>query len=421
MRTGILALVAATAAISAGCGGSAPAGRNTGGAAQPVQVRTVRVSRVSVQRQVELAGTLASSDQVRVSGEVAGIVRDVNVELGTRVRAGDVLVRLEPRELALALERAESALRQGEAQLGLERAQSPLSIADDQIAAVQQAAATRDDARVNFERAQTLHTRGLLSQAERDVAQTRLKVAEATYNSTLNEVRGIKASLQDRRASFDLAQKKLNDAVIRAPIEGAIAERLVQPGEFIRENTPVVTIVKIHPLRLRTAVQERFASVIKAGQPVAFAVEAFPGRTFAGKVAYVGPAVDQATRTFPIEALVENLDGVLKPGFFAKASVGTRLDEAVSAVPENAVSTMAGVSAVFVVENGAVRQQPVTIGQRIGDLVEVVEGLKGGETIASSNLSLLASGTPVREANAGAAANQAGAQGQDDSTKRGTP
>ncbi len=282
------------------------------------------MQRISIQRQVDLSGTLLSPDQAKVSSEVAGVVIDVPVQLGTEVRPGDVLVHLEPRELALALERAESALRQVEAQLGIDRAQDRQPPPDEQIASVRQAIANRDDARAAYARAEQLRSRGLLSQVDHDTAETRLKVMEANYQAAIDTVRSLKASLQDRRASFELAQKKLADAVVRAPVAGSVSERLVQPGEFIRENTPVVTIVQMNPLKLRTAVQERFAGVIKPGQPVRFAVEAFPNETFSGRVAYVSPAVDQATRTFAIEALVDNTDRRLKPGFFAKGTAETR-------------------------------------------------------------------------------------------------
>ncbi len=204
--------------------------------------------------------------------------------------------------------------------------------------------------------------RGLLTQVDRDTAETRLKVAEANYQAAVDNVRSLKASLQDRRASYELAQKKVNDAVVRAPVSGSVSERLVQPGEFIRENTPVATIVQMNPLKLRTAIQEKNAGVITVGQSVDFAVEAFTNRTFHGKVAYVSPAVDQATRTFPVEVLVDNADRVLKPGFFAKGTVLTRLDGSVLAAPDDAVSTMAGVSTVYVIEDGKARQQVVTLG-----------------------------------------------------------
>src|SRR5262245_44646832 len=391
-------LAAAAAACEKTSGQAADAGRRgrggRGGAA--VATQTTTLQRISVQREVDLQGTLLSPDQARVSSEVAGIILSVPVELGTEVKAGDVLVRLEPRELQLALERAESALRQTEAQLGIDRAQDNKPPSDDQIASVRQATANRDDAHNTFQRAQQLHGRGLMSKVDYDTAETRLKVADANYQAAIDNVRSLKAQLQDRRAAFELAQKKVNDAVVRAPVAGSVAERLVQPGEYIRENTPVALIVQMNPLKLKTAIQERYASLIRPGQVVLFNVEAFQDRRFTGKVAYVSPAVDQATRTFPVEALVENNDRVLKPGFFAKGVAQTRVDANVIAAPEAAISTLAGVSTVYVIENGKARQQQVTLGARQGELVEVVSGLKGDETVATANLSQLATGVNVR-------------------------
>ena len=402
----------ALAVAAAGCekltsgqaatGGAPGGGRGgRGGRGQTVATETVAVQRMSVQRDVDLSGTLLSPDQARVSSEVAGIITDVPVQLGTEVRAGDLLVRLEPRELQLAVDRAEGQLRQIEAQLGIDHAQAKRPPSDDQIASVRQAMANRDDARNTFKRAEQLHQRGLMSQVDFDSAETRLKVADANYQASVDNVQALKATLQDRRASFELAQKKLNDAVVRAPVAGSIAERLVQPGEYIRENTPVVTIVQVNPLKLKTAIQERYAGAIRPGQAVAFAVEAFPTRTFAGKVAYVSPSVDQATRTFPVEALVDNGDRVLKPGFFAKGVVHTHRDENVMAVPEDAISTLAGVSTVYVIEGGKARQQQVSLGARQDKLVEITSGLEGDETLATTNLSQLATGVSVRVAKPG--------------------
>jgi RND family efflux transporter MFP subunit len=382
-----------TSGQTAGAGGGR-GGR--GGRGSAVATQAASVERISVQRQVDLSGTLLSPEQARISSEVAGIIREVHVQLGTEVKAGDVLVRLEPSELQFALDRAESALRQVEAQLGIDRAHDKQPPPDEQIASVRQALANRDDARSAYERAQQLNGRGLLTRADRDTAETRLKVSEANYQAALDTVHSLKASLQDRRASYELAQKKLADALIRAPVAGSISERLVQPGEFIRENTPVATIVQMSPLKLKTAIQEKNASVIKAGQAVEFDVEAFPNRKFKGTIAYVSPAVDQATRTFAVEALVDNGDRQLKPGFFAKGVVLTHVDERVLAVPEDAISTLAGVSTVYVIDNGKARQQQIALGARQGKLVEVTTGLKGDEQLATTNLSQLATGVSVR-------------------------
>ena len=402
-RLSIAAVILSLTSIIA-CEKTSGAGRpggGRGGRGQTVAIETTTVQRISVQRRVDLSGTLLSPDQAKISSEVAGIIREVRVQLGTEVKVGDVLVRLEPLELQLALDRAESALRQVEAQLGIDRSQDKQPPADEQIASVRQATANRDDARSTFERAQQLNGRGLLTRAPRDAADTRLKVAEANYQAALDTVHSLKASLQDRRASYELAQKKLADAVIKAPVGGSVSERLVQPGEFIRENTPVATIVQMTPLKLKTAIQEKYASLIKPGQAVEFDVEAFMHRTFHGRIAYVSPAVDQATRTFAVEALVDNTDRQLKPGFFAKGVVMTRIDDEVLAVSDEAISTLAGVSTVYVIDGGKARQQQIAIGARQGKLVEITTGLKGSEILATTNLSQLATGVSVQTAGSG--------------------
>ncbi len=392
------ASVVSCAALATACSGSnGPSGRR-GGPAVPVRMTTVQ--RISVQRQVDLAGTLLSPDQAKVSAEAAGVVRQVLVEIGSRVKAGDPLVKLEPKELALALARAESALRQTRAQLGMH---GPLNAddtppPDEQVASVKNAFATMNDAKANYERARVLSSRGLMSPVDLQTAETRMKVADAAYPAAIDTVRGQKALLQDRRAAYDLAEKKLNDTVVRAPIAGMVAERPVMVGEFISERTPVATIVQMNPLKLRTGVQEKHAGIVQAGQPVEFRVEAFGDAVFRGKVAYVSPALDQTMRTFSVEALVDNADYRLKPGFFAKGVILTRRDDNVPAVPETTVSTLAGVSSVYVVRDGKITQQPITLGVRQGDLWEVVEGLKGDETLAASRLNELANGVSVTAA-----------------------
>lgn len=381
-----------------GCHGSSGqaaggAGRGRGGGAG-VAITTAKVGHMSVERRADLSGTLVSPDQAKVSSEVAGIVRDVVIELGSEVRAGDTLVKLEPRELALALERADSALTQVEAQLGMQRRQ-PQPPSDDQIASVRQALANRDDAKAAFDRAAQLNGRGLISQVDKDAAETRYKVMEASYNAAIDNVRVLRATLQDRRASYELAAKKLNDAVIKAPVAGSVSERLVQPGEFIRENTQVATIVQMNPLKLRTSIQEKFAAAIHKDQIVSFEVEAFPGQMFTGKVAYISPAVDQSTRTFAIEVLVDNPERQLKPGFFAKGSIALKRDDNVMSAPDDAVSTLAGVSTVYVVEEGKARQQIVALGAHQDKQWEIVSGLKGDEVMATSQLNQLATGMSV--------------------------
>ena len=376
--------------------GSAHPARRPGAAAPAVSVQTIKVQRISIQRTVDLAGSLESLDRANVSSEVSGVVEKVLVELGQEVRPGQVIVKLDPRELELALERARSQLRQTEAQFGIDGKKIQDPPPDEQISSVRLAMANRDDALAQLRRAQRLKERNLLSQADLDTAETRVKVTEANYQAAVESVQSLKATLQERRHAVELAEKKLGDTDIQASIAGQISERMVQQGEFIRENTPVVSIVQTNPLKVKAAIQERYASLVRPGMPAEFEVEAFPGVKFQGKVAYVSPSVDPTIRTFPIEILVDNKDRRLKPGFFVKGLIYTHRDENVMAVPENAISTLAGVSNVYIIEGNTVRQQQVTPGTRVGNLVEITGGLNGDETLAASNLSLLATGVSVR-------------------------
>jgi membrane fusion protein (multidrug efflux system) len=129
--------------------------------------------------------------------------------------------------------------------------------------------------------------------------------------------------------------------------------------------------------------------------PVEFTVESYPNETFHGRIASVSPAVDQATRTFAVEAELPNRDHRLKPGFFTKGGILTHMDDHVIAAPDDAVSTLAGVSTVFIIDNAKVRPQNVTLGVHQGNLIEILDGLTGSETLAASNLSQLAAGVAV--------------------------
>ncbi len=400
------------AVVSAGCGtgsngntkggppgkmGKMGAGR---GPAAPVQVQTTEVRRISVQREVDLAGSLVSPDQAKVSSEVAGVVRQVLVELGSEVKVGQVVAKVDPTELDLALQRAKSQLKQTEAQLGIDGVRFKEPPPDEQVSSVRLATANRDDALAQLRRAQRLRAQNLLPQADLDTAETKVKVTEANLQAALETVQSLKATLQERRHAVELAEKKMRDTDIRASIAGQVAEKLVQQGEFIRENTAVVSIVQMNPLKVKTAIQERNAGLVRTGQAVEFVVESSPDLKFKGKVAYVSPSVDLATRTFSVEVLVDNGARRLKPGFFAKGVIYTNRDENVLAVTEEAISRLAGVSNVYVIENGVARQQSVTLGTRVGDAFEILGGLKGDETLASSNLSLLATGVKVKTSQA---------------------
>jgi RND family efflux transporter MFP subunit len=184
--------------------------------------------------------------------------------------------------------------------------------------------------------------------------------------------------------------------VIRAP-EGqhrwAVASRLVSAGEYLKEGTSVFRVVVSDPLKLRAAVPEKYIRDLKIGLPVTVVVEAFPERTFPGTVSRLNPSVDIVNRTFGVEVLVKNADGLLLPGTFARASVLTRKEDALL-VPLESVVSFAGVTKVFVFQDGKARERIVTAGSRFGSKMEV-KGVESGARVLVRGQTVVADGTAV--------------------------
>jgi RND family efflux transporter MFP subunit len=305
----------------------------------------------------------------------------VLVDIGDRVARGQPLVQVSPVELQLARAQHQAALEQTKARLGF-TAEGTARDDPREAAEVQRAAAEMKDAEQKYRRARSLFDEGLIARGTFEEAEARYLTARAAHEVAVQGVRDLQAELTARRAALELAGKKVSDAVIRAPFPGQVKERMVAPGQFLRVQTPVVTIVNTDPLRVRLKVPERVAGSISPGEPVSVTVEAFPGRVFQGKVSRLSPSVDTQTRSLEVEALLDNGEGLLKPGFFARAVVAT--NEAVESlfVPFDAVRYVFGVYKVFTVEQGVLREREVKLGARAGEDVEILEGVQAGERVA---------------------------------------
>jgi RND family efflux transporter MFP subunit len=303
------------------------------------------------------------------------------VDVGDRVAPGRPLVKIIPIELSLTLDQEQAALRQIEARLAPPEGETVLK--DPRNAAeVRKAEADRTDAAQKYERARELWEQGLVPRGTFDEAEAHYNSARAAYDMALQNVRTLQAQVAQRSASVALAEKKLRDALIRAPFAGQVKERMVSPGQYVRVETPIMVIVDNDPLRVRLKVPERMAGWVAVGQAVTVRVEAYPDRTFEGEISRINPSVEPQSRTFELEALLKNQDGKLKPGFFARASVASsHVDEALL-IPQEALRYLYGVYKVFTVEQGKLRETEVKLGARDGGEVEVVDGLAEGAQVA---------------------------------------
>jgi RND family efflux transporter MFP subunit len=334
----------------------------------------------SLERTVSVTGTLAAEEQVALAFKVTGRVHELNVDLGSLVRRGQVLARLTPTDFELRLAQVEAALQQARARLGLTASGSDNEVNPETTALVRQSRAVREEARLTRDRMKTFVERGISSRADLDAAEAALEVSEGRYQDAIEEIRNREAVLAQRQSEVALARQALEDTVLRAPIDGAVRERQVTVGEYRTAGTPVLTVVQTDPLRLRVAVPERAASSLRTGQPVRVRVEG-DAATYEGRLVRIGAAIEEANRTLPVEAAVSNRGGALRPGMFAAADIIVERNDRAVMIPADAVVTFAGVQKVLTLEDGKAREQRVRTGRRVGDRVEILEGVSAGEVV----------------------------------------
>jgi RND family efflux transporter MFP subunit len=387
-----LALAALLPFAASGCSRSESAQARGGeAAAKPVKVEVVR--RDSVRRSVDVVGTLAAVDQVTISSEADGRVRRILADLGDRVGAGQVLIQLDSEKQQYTYQQQQAALARSLAQYG---ATDPQHLPDlEKTPDVQKANADLTQATQAFERANELFKRTLISQQALDDARAVLHSARATYDSALQNGRNLKASIQASEAAMKLAGRQLRDTEIRAPFDGYVEKRLVNLGELVRAEMPVMAIVRLDPLKVIAEIPEKMTPWITDGRPVELRVDAYPNRTFAGKVTRISPAVNTTTRAFPFEALVPNTDAALKPGTFARVHVEIEKVDDVLTLPYAAIQYRYGVNRVFVVAGDRLAVRELAVGDRLGDRIEIVSGVKEGEQIAVTDVDTLSEGLAV--------------------------
>jgi len=377
---------------SAACGTNSSAASRDAAAKAASPVKVMRVAREPIARSVTVSGTLAAEEQVTVSFKVTGRVEELRVDLGSSVHKGDILARLTPTDFDLRLRQADAALQQARARLGLDPGGESDTVDVEQTALVRQARATMNESRRQRERVATFVQRGISAKADLEAADAALEIAEGKHQDALEEVRNRQAVLAQRRSELDLARQQLDDTVLRSPIDGVVRERLVFAGEYRSAGTPVATVVRQHPLRLQLAVPERLSAAIRVGQRVRVAVEGIQ-EVHEGRVTRVSPSIAEGTRTLPIEAEVPNTDGRLRPGTFAKADIVTDDNQGLM-VPQSALVVFAGVEKVLIVRDGKAKEQRVKTGARVGDRVEIIDGVKDGDNVIVSPGGL-ADGSPV--------------------------
>ncbi|MBY0224910.1 MAG: efflux RND transporter periplasmic adaptor subunit [Hyphomicrobium sp.] len=304
-----------------------------------VEVAEARAARTSTD--IRAIGSLQSDETVQLAPEIAGRVSEIDFVEGTKVKAGDVLVRLDD-----ALVRAE-----------VTDAEARLSFAE-----------------ANNERARQLSRTGNVTERSRDEALTNFETA---------------------RAALELAKTRLDKHLLRAPFDGIAGVRNVSVGAFVAVGTPVVNIEKIDGLKVDFKVPEIYLTSISVGQVVDVTVDALPGRTFAGKIYAVNPLIDVNGRALQVRARLDNEDLVLRPGLFARILIKGAVQRDVVVVPESAILPRAGDNFVFRVSDGKAQEVGVKLGERSDATVEITEGVTPGDLVVTAGQHKLRDGATV--------------------------
>jgi RND family efflux transporter MFP subunit len=365
---------------------------NANRAPEHIDVSTAPVVERNTARGIEVVGSFEAEDEVTVSSQASGNLDEITVDIGTPVRAGQVIGRMDQRELKLKVDQAEAALKQTEAKLGIPAGNK---LNPEHQPDVRQAKAALERARYDLNAAQNLVTNGDISRQQVDVYQKTFEQAEARYEAAVENVRNLVAQVEEKRAMLALTKKQLTDTTIISPINGVVREKTASRGEYLQPGKPVVTIVKINPLRLKLEVPETFAATIRQGQEVTLKVDSFANREFKGRIKRINPSVDEKNRSLTAEAEVNNDGGLLRPGMFARAQIVSEAKGTALMVPEKAVVSLAGVNKIFVLEGDHATERPVKLGLRDGTMIEIIEGVKVGDRIITTNMDRLHDGAAV--------------------------
>lgn len=322
----------------------------TAGGPPPTVVEVVNVKVAPLPQTITAVGSLRSDEAVIIRPEVAGRISEIGFKEGQRVTKGSIIVRLDA-----SVQRAE--LQQAEASLAL--------------------------AKSRIERSRDLHAKGFISSQARDEAESNYKVAQASY---------------------ELSSARLTKLDIRAPFNGIAGLRLVSIGDYVKEGQDIVNIEEIDPLKVDFRVPEIFFKQVTNGQALEVTLDAFPNRTFNGRVLAINPLVDANGRSIVVRATVANADARLRPGMFARVRLITNDRADGMTIPEQALIPVGDEFFVFRVVDGRAMRGKVEIGQRKSGAVEIVRGLEKTDAVVIAGQNKIRDGAPVKVADAPATA-----------------
>jgi RND family efflux transporter MFP subunit len=428
-KVALLAAVLFSGLLIGGCSRSAANGRsrqtanaNADTGEQTFQVTVGKSEMRTVPAVIQANGSLIADETSDIAPKVAGKVSNVYANVGQFLTTGAVIAKIDDtnarQQLTAAqagVKQAEAAVRQAEAKLGLGPGSSFNASAIPEVRAAnanyQQALAVLKQAEANEKRYRELVESGDVAMIQyeqfrttRDTARAQANNAKELLDAAVNTAKQNNQAIASARAAQDaaqaqvgIAQQNLNDTVIRAPFPGYITNRPTAVGEFVTTATSVATIVRTNPMKIQIQIGEADVPLVSVGSGVSLQVDAYRGRTFSGTVSAINPAIDPASRSAVVEALIENGDNALRAGMFATVRINKNGQTNAIYVPKAAVYNDPTTQSyrVFVIQDGVAKLKVVQLGIEEGDSTQILSGLDADQVVATSNLDQLYEGAKV--------------------------
>lgn len=436
---GLTCCLIAVALLGAACGRSsvskgdakaaetksgAPRGAERGADAPPVVVTTATAAAREVPSYFQATGSLVAQETSDVAAQTSGQIIATPVSVGSFVRQGDVVARLNPRDAQLRFQQAQASVqqaiagvRQAEARLGLRpggnfdasaipevraananlaQATADLRLAEANEKRYRELVETGDVAMSVYEQYRTTRD---TARARADAARQQLEAAINTARQSNQAIQSAEAAVAAARSQAAIAQQAVTDTYVRAPYAGYVSNRPVAVGEYVTPSAVIVTLLRTNPLKLQLQVPEAEVPFITQGMGVSLEVDAHRNRKFAGQVTAVNPAIDPVSRAATVEAAVENGDNALRAGMFATARIVRQGGARAVFIPRAAVLADQNTQSyrAFVVQNDTAHLRVLQIGDEEGDWVKILSGVNADEVVATSNLPQLYEGARVRQ------------------------
>ncbi|MGO8692696.1 MAG: efflux RND transporter periplasmic adaptor subunit [Rectinemataceae bacterium] len=376
-KISLLYISAAVLAVaSAGC--SAP--RST----EIVTVKTDVATMGRIVKDEELSGVLVPDKSLNIFPKLSGQAQIVAVDIGDRVRQGQLLVQIDTKELNAQLAVAQAATatvrdQAAQAKIGIESARLNLDLAQK-----------------NYDRTKALFDTKAVAQNALDDARTKLDLSKTAYDNAQTQFQTVAGSgMAQAEAQVNLINVEISNSLITSPISGTVTNRNINVGEMTSPNSPLMTIADTTNLKFEGNASQNVIVLMKVGEPVRVMVDGMAGPGYEGRVSQVGPIAAATGQYFPVAIDILN-DGKLFAGMTAKAEFPLTSQEGV-VIPESALVTDVGQTSVFVVSGGKVSKRSVELGTRGPADVLVLSGLSAGDTVATSNLGMLQDGTGVKQ------------------------